>query len=87
MNGAIVFQGHVTGYQDTVSYSLPSLSLTSGSTVDFELAWAGGVYSEYGWTQANASITEGAEAAPEPSSILLELTTLIATLIALSFKK
>ena len=71
VNGTIVFQDRVTGNMTEKDFSLMSVPLLAGSTVDFVLSWAGGVYSEYGWTQANATISEEPTSAPEPTSMLL----------------
>ncbi len=47
--------GRVRANMDSVTFSL-DVSLAAGSHVDFVVVWAGGVYSEYGWTGIEGTI-------------------------------
>jgi hypothetical protein len=78
INGNIQFSDRVTGYLTSKSFSFGSLQLTAGSTVDFIVTWAGGVNSEYSWTQANATIS----AVPEPGTSSLLVAGLVAVAIS-----
>jgi len=67
INGTTGFADRVTGYLASKSFSLTGVDLNAGDHVDFIVNWAGGVYSEYGWTAIDANISP----VPEPLSVLL----------------
>ncbi len=67
VNGTIDYSDHITAYQQTKSFQLNSIALSAGAPIDFVVVWNGGVYSEYSWTLAAATIS----AVPEPASALL----------------
>lgn len=73
-NGLSLFSGEVTGNGATQSFSLASLTLAAGDTLDFAVGY--GTDGSYGSDSTSPSITikalgTGAAAAPEPGSIAL----------------
>jgi hypothetical protein len=67
VNNVVQFQDRISSPSDSASFSFNNLNLNQGDTIDFMLTYAGGVYSEYGWTLADATIA----VAPEPISSTL----------------
>ncbi len=67
------FAARVTGYQTEKQFDLGAQPLAAGDPVDFIVQWAGGVDSEYSWTQLDAVITLVAlENAPTPTPVPTE---------------
>ena len=58
INGKAVFSSRVQGYQAAVTFATNNVPLSQGAYIDFTLVWAGGVDSEYGWTDVDAVISE-----------------------------
>lgn len=56
LNGAIVFVDTLRYYLDTTSFSMNNLHLNQHDKIDLIINWNGGIYSEFGWTHANALI-------------------------------
>lgn len=72
VNDSIVFSDRVEAHLDTASFSGGPYYLEENDHVEFLLQWAGGVYSEYGWTAVDGTIASVQEVSvPEPSTLLL----------------
>ncbi|MBK8475316.1 MAG: immunoglobulin domain-containing protein [Opitutaceae bacterium] len=56
--GTTAMSARLQGYEQQAPFQHREVSLTLGQEVDFTMAWAGGVYSEYGWTDLDAVISE-----------------------------
>ena len=67
VNDSMVFSDRVSFNLDTAGYSVGNISLQAGDHVDFMIAWAGGVNSEYGWTEVEGTIS----AVPVPAAAWL----------------
>lgn len=64
INDALAYSGRVTGYADTESFASNNISLDAGDNLYLSVQWAGGVYSEYGWTEVDATISTVSVPAP-----------------------
>ncbi len=56
IDGKIVSTSTVAAYGASTKYAPKDLQLKKGDTLDFVIQWAGGVYSEYGWTTVTGQI-------------------------------
>ena len=57
-NGSVMYSGLINTYPQSVGFTNEFVSLKQGNTVDFTLAWDGGVNEQYGWTIVDAVITQ-----------------------------
>ena len=73
VNDSLVFSDRVSSNLATAGYSVGNISLQAGDHVDFMIAWAGGVNSEYGWTEVEGTIS----AVPIPPAVWLFSSGLI----------
>lgn len=73
VNDSLVFSDRISANLATAGYSANNISLQAGDHVDFMIAWAGGVYSEYGWTEIEGTIS----AVPIPPALYLFGTGLL----------
>ena len=80
VNDSLVFSGRITGDLDSETYSVSSTYLGAGDHIDFAIQWAGGVYSEYGWTEIGGTVST----IPEPLtfSTFMLASTWIALILA-----
>jgi hypothetical protein len=61
MDDSVVFTARLTHYLDSVSYSAENIPILQGSHIDFIVQWAGGVYSEYGVIEVDATISRSCD--------------------------
>lgn len=55
--GQIVFADRIRTPGEQVAFELDPGFFEAGASIDFVVVWAGGVYSEYGWTGLNAVVS------------------------------
>lgn len=56
VKGAPLFSEHIQNYGSSATFSHHNLLLNKNEYIDFVVEWAGGTYSDYGWTDVDAVI-------------------------------